>query len=335
MDQFSAHIDRGWELVQNGDTRGAATSAHEALQLDPQSPEAHHLLGYVAALENEPYDAIEYYRQAIALDDTYLEAMLNAAEVYIHPLAQYENAIDMCEQALSLAESDEEVIDTLLIMFDATLNKGDVATAKSIALRFPSGPYENPDHIFLVGRAFFEIGDTVAAKPLIEQATQSDQSNGEAWYYLGLVRDSLGDHNSATRAFLHARELDFQEPQPWTTPKATFLETVRTAIQDLSPNLKTIIEQAEIYLAEAPGIELVVDGVDPRALLLLDSITAANNQPKCEHIFVYQKNIERVAGTPDLLETTIAETLEREIQSAIIEASDREPNNTLSDTIPL
>ena len=114
MDQFSAHLDRGWDLIQRGDTRGAEASARRALEIDPSSPEAHNLLGYVAALEGDGEEAIENYRQAIALDETYLEAMLNAAEVYIHPLGEFDQAIDMCDQALDLAEVEEEVIDALL-----------------------------------------------------------------------------------------------------------------------------------------------------------------------------------------------------------------------------
>src|SRR4026208_1064402 len=99
MDQFSAHLDRGWDLVQRGDARGAELSARRALEIDGRSPEAYNLLGYVAALQGEFEDAMESYRQAIALDDTYLEAMLNAAEVYIHPLGDYEGADEKGGQA--------------------------------------------------------------------------------------------------------------------------------------------------------------------------------------------------------------------------------------------
>jgi Flp pilus assembly protein TadD len=121
MDQFSAHLDRGWDLAQRGDSRGAELSARRALEIDAQSPEAHNLLGYVAALQGDFEDAIENYRQAIALDDTYLEAMLNAAEVYIHPLGDFEQAISLCEQALDLVENDDELVDALLLYFDALL----------------------------------------------------------------------------------------------------------------------------------------------------------------------------------------------------------------------
>src|SRR5919106_6255208 len=111
MDQFSAHLDRGWDLVQRGDARGAEASARRALELDPNSPEAHNLLGFVAALQGEGEEAIEAYRQAIALDDTYLEAMLNAAEVYIHPLGEYDESIRIIDHALEPAENNDQTGD--------------------------------------------------------------------------------------------------------------------------------------------------------------------------------------------------------------------------------
>src|ERR1044071_5756358 len=158
MDQFSAHLDRGWDLVQRGDPRAAEVSARRALELDSQSPEAYNLLGYVAALKGEYDEAVDHYRQAIALDDTYLEAMLNAAEVYVHPLGEFDEAIEMCDQALDLAEVDEEIIDALLLKFDALLGKGDTDEAAKVVAKIPEGPYDNPNHTFLVGRAYYEIG---------------------------------------------------------------------------------------------------------------------------------------------------------------------------------
>ena len=79
MDQLSAHLDRGWDLAQKGDAAGASACAKRALEIDAQSPEVHNLLGYTSALTGDSEEALEHYRQAIALDETYLEAMLNAA----------------------------------------------------------------------------------------------------------------------------------------------------------------------------------------------------------------------------------------------------------------
>ncbi len=327
MDQFSAHLDRGWDLVQKGDTRGAEASARQAIELDPNSPEAYNLLGFVAALEGDADEAIEYYSQAIALDETYLEAMLNAAEVYIHPLAQDDDAISICEQALNLTVSDEEEIDTLLLMFDAMLGKGDVVSARTVVLRIPTGPYENPNHTFLVGRALFEIGEITRAAPLIEEAANKDPMQSEAWYYLGLIRDERGDPRGATEAFLRAREVDLREPPlPWSSPRDHFMLAVTKALQALAPMLRAFVDQAEVFLSEVPGIELVADGVDPRALLLLDALaTPELPGPPCGRIFVYQRNVERVAGSLDRLEAILVEAFEREIQAVFLESTSEPP----------
>ncbi|HEX6243456.1 MAG TPA: tetratricopeptide repeat protein, partial [Polyangiales bacterium] len=125
MDQFTAHLDRGWDLVNRGDFAGALISAQKSLELDAESPEAHNLLGYVHQAQGRADDALDHYRQAIAIDDTYVEAMLNAAEVMIHSLRDVENGLAMLDDALDLAEGDDEVADALLLKFDALMQQDD------------------------------------------------------------------------------------------------------------------------------------------------------------------------------------------------------------------
>ena len=332
MDQFSAHLDRGWDLVQRGDTRGAEASARQALELDAQSPEAYNLLGYVAALDGDSFEAIDHFRQAVALDETYLEAMLNAAEVYIHPLGQFDDAIEMCDQALNLSETDEEVIDTLLLTFDALLGKGDLAGARSVAMRIPTGPYDNPNHTFLVGRAFYEIGELTRAAPLVEDAANKDPMHSEAWYYLGLLRDERGDARGATEAFLRARDVDLREaPLPWSAPREIFMASVNSGRDALDAAFARFVKEADLFISEAPGIELVADGVDPRALILLDGLATPDMPgPPCSRVFVYQRNVERVAGAPDRLDVIIKEAFEREITATFLEAPEADASDLLN-----
>jgi tetratricopeptide (TPR) repeat protein len=335
MDQFSAHLDRGWDLVQRGDARGAEASARRALELDPNSPEAHNLLGFVAALQGEGEEAIEAYRQAIALDDTYLEAMLNAAEVYIHPLGEYDHAIEMCDQALDLAEVDEEIIDALLLKFDALLGKGDLDEARRVVMKIPDGPYDNPNHTFLIGRALYEIGQIERAATLIEEAVAKEPRHAEAHYYLGLIRDERGDALGATQAFVRARELDIEMGMPpWAPGPDGFLVITRKAIDSLNPVLRRYLEGAEVYVTDVPGIELVADGVDPRALVLLDGFNAEDPRsvgllpdPRpCTRVFVYALNVARLAGSIDSLEREVTLGLEREITATFLEAEQSERN---------
>ena len=77
MDRFSAHLDRGWDLVQHGDSQGAELSARRALELNKQAPEAYNLLGYAAALRGDFEAAIQHYNHALALDETDQDASLD------------------------------------------------------------------------------------------------------------------------------------------------------------------------------------------------------------------------------------------------------------------
>ncbi len=342
MDQFSAHLDRGWELVQRGDTRGAAASARRALELDPNSPEAHNLLGFVAAMEGEGEEAIEAYQQAIALDETYLEAMLNAAEVYISPLGDFDQAIRMCDQALDLAEVDEEVIDALLLKFDALMGKGARDEAKKVLDQVPDGPYENPGHLFLVGRAFYELGDIERARGLIEAAADKDPRHPEAHYYLGLIRDEIGDARGATVAFMRSRELDLmQGVPPWSPPREQWEQGAQAAFGQLNPVLHEYVSGADVFISDVPGVELVAEGVDPRALVILDGFeptdgeggnggddwtsSAARRAPaKAARVFIYALNVARQAGQVSAIEPEIIGALEREITATFLEPEQKE-----------
>lgn len=325
MDQFTAHLDRGWDLAQRGDAIGAEASARRALELESTSPEAHNLLGYSCALRGDYEEALEFYRQAIALDDTFLEAMLNAAELCIFPLGDLEQALSFCEDALELVENDEEATDALLLQFDAYLGLGKTEQARLTIARIPKGPYGNPSHAFLIGRAHFELGEAELAETLLEEAVKRDPDNPEPHYYLGLIKDERGDVAEATDCFLRVQYLDREGPSaPWTLGREAFLELVRRVVDGLTPRLRALLDARQVYVADAPGVEAIVDGADPRAPLLLDQLEGPGPSIR---VFVYQRNVERLAGALDRMEEEVQAALEREIAGALL---GQEPEPTTS-----
>ncbi len=326
MDQLSAHLDRGWDLAQRGDAAGASACARRALELDPQSPEVHNLLGYSAAMNGESEEALEHYRQAIALDETYLEAMLNAAEVLMHPLGDWEEAVVMCDDALDYAETPEEIADCTLLKVDALLGLGQIEEAAKAMARIPDEPFENPSYTFMIGRAYYEVGQVDKAAPLIEEAAKSDPRFSDAQYYLGLVRDERGDVRGATEAFLRSRVLDAERPPAqWSPSPETFATMVRTVIGRLDAILARYVREADVYVVDVPGAELVVDGVDPRALLIVDPAPprSETDEPSRMRVFVYQRNVERAAGSVEGMEEELSAAFEREITAVFLE-KDRE-----------
>jgi tetratricopeptide (TPR) repeat protein len=327
LDQLSAHLDRGWDLAQRGDAQGAVACAKRALEIDPDSPEVHNLLGYSSALAGESEEALEHYRHAIALDDTYFEAMLNCAELLMNPLGDFDEAIALCDDALEYAETPAEVCDCVLLKVDAFLGKGDIAGAKRAMLELPDDPIDNPAYTFLIGRAYYEMGDAEKAKSLLEDAAKKDPQHPDAHYYVGLVREELGDPKGAVEAFLRARSADLMRAPPaWAPTPETFASTVRRVVSNLDTLLARYVRHAEVYVVDLPGAELVVDGVDPRALMILDAPpveddTALPGEPASVYarLFVYQRNVERAAGSAEHIERELQHALEREITTVFLD----------------
>lgn len=326
-DQFTAHLDRGWDLAQKGDAAGAIACAKRALELDPQSPEVHNLMGFASALDGEAEEALEHYRLAIALDETYFEAMLNASEVMIAPLGDYDGAIAQIEEALDYAESDEEIADCVLLKVDALMAKGDYEEAKRAMKMLPDGPFNGPTYLFLIGRAWYELGQIDKAAPFIEQAVKADPQSADAQYYLGLVRDEQGDARGATEALLRSRALDgARSAAVWSPSAEAFTAIVKGAIEKLDSVLGRYVREAEVYVVDLPGAEVVVDGVDPRALLVLDTPPAEEGAPSRVRAFIYQRNVERAAGSLEAMEAELAAALEREVTAVFLEGQKPDKN---------
>lgn len=317
MDQLSAHLDRGWDLVHQGDLQGARRSADQCVALDAQSPEAHNLLGYVRAALGEAEEALDAYRQALALDDTFVEAMLNAAEVMIHPIHDFEGARGMVLEALEFAENDDDAADGLLVSFDAHIHEGDTEGAARVAARLPTGPFENGRLYFLVGRAHFEVGDSTAAAGCFERALETDDGNPDLHYYRGMLLEEAKDLGAAAAAFLKTRRLDqLERPAPWSLPYEGFEEQVKLALGKLPPTFATCLEGALVVVSDLPGAELVVDGLDPRTPMALDAVSGPGEPPRAGRVYVYQRNLERNLDDPLNLPDEVAAQLLQELAAA-------------------
>lgn len=322
MDQFTAHLDRGWDLVNRGDFAGALVSAQKSLEIDAESPEAHNLLGYVHQAEGRADDALDHFKQALAIDDTYVEAMLNAAEVMIHSLRDVEGGLAMLDEALDLAEGDDEVADALLLKFDALMQQDDRAGAAELAQKLPEGPFENEQLDFLVGRALFEVGELDRAEQHLTRAIEGDSTSGDALYYFGLLREARDDPRGATLAFLNAREVDLRSPRPvWSLALPKFERHVQNAVRRLPEPLAQTIEGCLVVVSDMPGPEVVAEGVDPHVGVLIDDVQDAEGKPaaagstpkRAGRVFVYQRNIERFTQNATEVEDEILRALEHEL----------------------
>jgi tetratricopeptide (TPR) repeat protein len=331
MDQLTAHLDRGWDLAQSGDARGAVESARRAIELAPDSPEAYNLLGYAAALDGDPDEALEAYQQALALDDGYVEAMLNAAELLVHPVRDFEQAIELCDRVLDISDYDDEILDAQLLKFDAYWAMGEDEEALQVVKRLPKGPFETAAHSFLVGRACVEVGEFERARPLIAAAVEGDPANPETSYYAGLLADAEGDHQRASMHFLRTRQLEAEVGIPsWSPNEQAFMMFVERATAELSEPHREVLRNAEVFVVDLPGPEAIVEGVDVHAMALVDVLGGAHArlvEGARLRVFLYAVNVLRTAGSIDNVEATIREALAKELTSLLEELGGHAPAN--------
>jgi hypothetical protein len=137
------------------------------------------------------------------------------------------------------------------------------------------------------------------------------------YYYLGLLSDAEGDPDAATLEFLRCRDLDSATPrQHWSLTAAQFERHVRKAIERLEPGHQETLDGALVVVTELPGAEVVADGVDPRAAVLLDALGERDGRPHASRVFVYQRNVERLCESAAKLEDDLLRLVKTEIEAS-------------------
>lgn len=322
MDRLSAHLDRGWDLLDQGDFRGAKASARRALAVSKNSPEATNLLGKATLQEGDLDGALELFRQAIALDDGYVDAFVNAAEVHL-ARGELDEVVSICDEVLEFAEHPDDIADAVLLLVDVHLDRGELDEARRAMSRLPEEPLESPHFAFLLGRAWLDLGDVDRAEPSLLEALRLDPANPDIHYYLGLAREQRRDWRGATLAMLESAALEAKAPRaPWSLPAEQFHKSVERAMAAVDASLAAHVSGALVIVAESPGVEVVADGVDPRAAALIEGMSPPDAPPGEARegearVFVYQRGVERRCQGVEDVEEVITQAVEDEVRAVL------------------
>ena len=79
-DVAQRHYERGAALLKKGDLPPASEAARRAIELNPSSAEAHHLLGMIYFKEKKPAQAVDAFTYALKLKPAYPDALNDLAE---------------------------------------------------------------------------------------------------------------------------------------------------------------------------------------------------------------------------------------------------------------
>jgi hypothetical protein len=128
--------------------------------------------------------------------------------------------------------------------------------------------------------------------------------------------DAQGAHDDATVAFLRCRELDAAQARPhWAVSQAHFERQVRRAIERLEPEQRAALDGALVVVSDVPGAEVVAEGVDPRATVMLDALGDPSGEPRAGRAFIYQRNVERLSEGGANVEDELPRLLRAEIEA--------------------
>lgn len=314
-DALLACLERGWDRYDQGDLDGAGAAAAEALALAEDSPEAITLRGAASAAAGRHEEALADFARAIELDPEFVDPYLHAADLYIYPLGQPEEAVDLCDEALDVAEEEEEYLDALLLKAEAQLELGDEEAARETLADLP--PTGLPDAAFELraGRALVDAGDLDAAERHLKEALRLEPAMTDALHALGLLHEARGDHRKMVQAFLEVREADLTQPAPpWGITRERFEELAQQALAELPEQLRARLENVPILAADYPSVELVAEGSDPRMMGSFSGVPypekrTSGELPHLDCVFLYQRNIERACRAVAEVEEEIRRTL--------------------------
>lgn len=309
-----AGLEQAWELYLEGKLAAALASAEAALEVDAGSMETHHLLGNIKAAMGHPVEALAHFDAALEVDGLFFDALLSSGDVLIQ-VGRAELALERLEVALEQAVEKEGVADSLLLMMDALFSLNRREDAARLLEQMPAGPFE-PHIEFLIGRAAHHAGDYKRASVLLEGALASGIDDSEIHYYVALSRESLGDFRGAAFAFLECRERDIKAPTvPWGETTAQFERRLQDRIPQLPSALLAELEDTLIIVEAFPGVEMVAEGLDPRAPAMMDEVPLRDGKDTLRRLFVYHRNIDRFCSGPENLDTDLDRILAAEIEA--------------------
>jgi len=179
---------------------------------------------------------------------------------------------------------------------------------------------DDPDLQRALGWTLGESGQPQDALAALKRAVELDPDFADAWHDLALAREVVGDLEGMQEAFteVYALDTDGSLPPPRFPPEQV-LSWANHAIGVLPPSVQNVIPKLPIFVQDYPDDWILDESpYDPRLLGLFDGPTYAEihgSEPGgvAPHIYLYQRNLERVCPGPREMAEQVRITLHHEV----------------------
>jgi len=321
LEALEAELERGWQLIDSGESGSLAkarTLGEALVEKYPDAPEVLVMLGMLDSLEGHIEQALGRYEEASSLDSDYFEPLLCAAELYIWELGEVDKGLKLCQRAQEVAEEEEEYLDAMLLQAEAQISLGRERPALQTLRQVPEVDLPDPRYHVRVGQLFLDLEQVADAAHHFQHALEQDAENGDALHGLGLCAERRGQRDQMISYFRRVREVDLRQPRPpWGLSEARFQELCAAALDELPDELRKRMGNVPVIATDYPSEQLILDGSDPRMLGLFAGVpysdhSAVGGVPHLEAIFLFQRNIERMAYSAEDVENEVHITLVHE-----------------------
>jgi Flp pilus assembly protein TadD len=246
-ESFEAHYNLGFTLMKLEQYPESETYLRKALELRPNSFEANSLLAVLYVNENRNSEAIEMLRAANRERSGNVKVLALLGEQYLHG-RYFDEATQSLSEVVRLKPDDSRLRYLLIEAYQKNQDYSKALTAAQDALRAFSSD----------ARAHFEVGQQMAnlgryqdARPYYEDAIRINASFTEAYDSLGELQFRSGEYQAALQSFEKARSLDSQNAAAQRGIGRTLIRLGRyhEALTEIGESIATHPDDAELHFA--------------------------------------------------------------------------------------
>src|SRR5262245_4824681 len=214
----AAVAQRGWDLLQAGDLKGAERELTAATRLTPGFFPAEASLGYVSLARTDARQAVEHFDRALESDARYVPALLGRGEALL-TLNREDDASAAFEAAVAADPSLTEIARCVEVLKFRGAEQN-LAAARQAARsgnlddagrRYATAIVRSPDSAFLyreLGAVERRKGEVDAALADFRHAVMLDPTDAGSLVQIGDILDGRGEFEEAVKTYNDALALE-------------------------------------------------------------------------------------------------------------------------------
>jgi predicted Zn-dependent protease with MMP-like domain len=324
-DRYWDCLDQAMEASHGGRIDEALAWLDEALRAHPGGAEAHNGRGEIQWDEGRIDEALYEFECAIRTDPKFTAAHLNRVELLIEESAEFELALELCDELLGgvreFPRPDRSLQSEIYYLKSKALfYLDDLEGAVFLVRRALKAAGAQPIYSAFEGQVLFELGRYAESQRVLEHAVALDPDSAHALYHSGLVLERIENPDEASRCFARAHALDpHHYPLPEEVSEVFFQEVMDEALENLPRSVRETMQDVPVLVEDFPSSDLVHgEDVSPQILGIFIGVprtqaSVTDQMPDLDRIILFKKNLEKLCqGREDLIDQ-IQITLRHEV----------------------